>query len=61
MKTLAKQVHSWMERNLEEPLLKAEMVRARPSANKDGASTVVYVSVATGLVLMVCWLFVSVV
>lgn len=59
MKTLGSKVHSWMERNLEEPLFKAEIAKAQPSASKDGTSTVVYISVTASLVLMVCWLFIS--
>lgn len=61
LKNLALKVHSWMEKNLEEPFFEAEMKRAVPSEKRDGASTAIHFSVAAGLVLMVCWLYASVI
>lgn len=61
MKNLLEKISTWMERNLEEPFFKAEMARAVPSRQGDGTSTAVHVSVAAGLVIMVCWLLSSVV
>lgn len=61
MKKLALKFNSWMERNLEEPFVRAEMARAVPTGGRDRTSTAIHLTVAAGLVLMVCWLFVSVV
>lgn len=61
LKNLALRIHSWMEHNLEKPFFEAEMRRAVPSDKKDGASTKIHFSVAAGLVLMICWLYVSVI
>lgn len=55
MKNLLGRVDAWMRRNLEDPFLKAEMARAVPSRQRDRASTAVHVSVAGGLVIMICW------
>ncbi len=59
LKKLVMKITSWMERNLEEPLVKAEMARAAPARKKNGAATVVHLFVAAGLVVMICWLFFS--
>ncbi|MCL6610459.1 MAG: hypothetical protein K6T66_02840 [Peptococcaceae bacterium] len=59
MKNLAEKIGPWMERNLEDPLFRAEMARAVPSKDKDGVSTAVQISVAAVLVIMTCWLFLS--
>lgn len=57
--SLTGKIHHWMEQNLEDPFVRAEMARAEPTGKTSGASTVVYVSVALGLVTMICWLFAS--
>ncbi|MHB8918008.1 MAG: hypothetical protein ACYC4H_08285 [Desulfocucumaceae bacterium] len=61
MKSLVVKIHSWMERNLEDPFFKAEMARATPSKERDGATTAIHISIAAALVMMVCWLLVTVV
>lgn len=37
MKKTAAKLHAWMEKNLEEPLLRAEMARAEASDKSGGA------------------------
>ena len=54
-------IHSWMERNLEDPFFKAEVARAIPSKERDGATTAIHVFIAAALMMMVCWLFVAVI
>lgn len=61
MKSLVVKINSWMERNLEAPFFKAEMARAVPSKERDGATTAIHVFIAAALVMMVCWLFVAVI
>ncbi|MCL6479263.1 MAG: hypothetical protein K6T65_12790 [Peptococcaceae bacterium] len=59
MKDVVKKIHSWMERNLEEPFLKAEMARAEPSEKSNGLSRGVQYTAAVGLVVLVCWVVAS--
>ncbi|MFZ5634649.1 MAG: hypothetical protein ACOY40_17615 [Bacillota bacterium] len=59
MKNTVKKIHSWMERNLEEPFLKAEMARAEPSEKTNGLSTGVQFTAAAGLAVLVCWVVAS--
>lgn len=55
MSNKAAKFHLWMERNLQDPFLEAEMARARPMEKGNGVSTGVYFAAAVGLVTMVCW------
>jgi len=56
LRNKAVKFHLWMERNLQDSFLKAEMERARPMEKRNGASTGVCFITAVGLVAMVCWI-----
>jgi len=61
LENISAKFHSWMERNLEEPFFRAEMVKAEPSGSKNGFSSKIHFSAAAGMILLVAWLIVSVV
>lgn|GEM_PF-3451872 len=56
MRNKAAKFHLWMEKNFQDPFLKAEMERARTMEKRNGASAGVCFVTAVGLVAMVCWI-----
>lgn len=61
MKNNVVKLHSWMERNLEKPFVRAEMVRAQASEKDDRLSAGVQYTAVAGLMALVCWMVVVVV